>query len=363
MGTRMIHLLGGQQRAAARNASTMMCEPGLWDRLRGAASYGTAPYGTVSYRKLFVRNYATIAHICQGFGRVGVAVIAIDTRLNTVAGSVCISARPGQPSVAIVGRHGLADLYLEDDPSLSLRHMAVIVRPPSSWDPNHLVVSLLDLRTKERFHNEHGEQLEGLVAEGPVFVQCGRYALLCLGTGDPGAWPSSAADAWAIIPERHYVEARSAVVEHSARDHMWKPPDAGRSLHRTGVTLVDGPEMAQALLLGGGESVAGYLTVTAGGMSKTIPVGMLALRQGVLIGRNDRCNQHEMLADRRISRVHMMLRLIGDTVYAIDMASTARTFVRTADGLHPVRLVPLHGAGELILGNGRARIAWQPQTA
>jgi len=357
-----VRLQEGKERLAARNAATMMPEPGFWEQLRASAS-------VADYRKLFLRNYETIRQVCLGFGQLGVAVIAIDKQRRRVAGSLCLAARVGSPSFAIIGRHGRADLYLDGDDSLSLRHLAVIVHPPKTWDPQRLTMSLLDLRSSHQFTSEHGERLEGLVAEGSVFVECGRYALLCLTTGDSTDWPESAAHAWEVIPERHYIDAQAAGTNRSPQQHMWaagvaRDASFGRGgLRRTCVTLVDGPLMAQALLLEPGEALAGYLTATSGGRARMVPVGVRALQRGVLIGRDERCDQHDLLCDPHISRVHVLLRQVGDGLLAVDLASTGGTALPSGGRLWPVRMVRITGPADLALALGRAHIRWQPMAA
>ena len=356
-GTRVIDLLAGQERRQARNGCTMVAEaPAAWQRLLASR---------IDYRKIFLQSYGTIRSICAGFSHVGVALIAIDLKQRVVAGSVCIAARVGEPNVAIVGRHGQSDLYLEGDPSMSLRHLAVLLHPATSWEPQRQVVSLLDLRTQGRFETEHGAKLDALVAEGPVFVRCGRFALLCLPVGDPSDYPASATDAWELIPERDYLDAQGAHHElGSPEPPRPLPPSSIVGERRNGsVTLVPGLVLARGQLLASGERPVGYLTAVAGDRARTVPVGPRALGRGVLIGRHGRCDQHDLLTDRCISRVHLMLRRVGERLFAVDLASTGRTFVVAPEGLRPVRLIALEGKLDLAMVHPGVRISWQPVDA
>ena len=89
-----------------------------------------------------------------------------------------------------------------------------------------------------------------------------------------------------------------------------------------------------------------------------------ALRRGVIVGRDDRCDQHQLLADPHISRVHMMLRSVDDRLYATDLASTGRTRLVTATGPQSIKIAELRGPAptRLTLARGRAIVDWQPVT-
>jgi len=363
----MIHKPGGAERRAAKNSRTLLSEGGdFWQRVQQA----DVPFG-----KLFRRNYETIRAAALGFGRVGVALVAVDIQSSALAGLVCLAARPGEPRLAIVGRHGLADLFLDDDASVSLRHLAVLLHGARSWDPDRLALSLIDLRSGLRFDDEYGQRLEALEATGSVFVRFGRYALFCLPTGDKLSWPAVGADAWSMIPPREYTRAQRVDVEHDPRQRLWrqapsvvrrapgrvrpKPaPLAGSG--RTHITLMDGPEMAQSLWLGADERPVGHITVRSSHTSRTMPVSERALTQGVIVGRDERCDQSDLLSDPYISRVHLMLRLIDDRLWAMDLASTGRTFMWQQGEMMPLRLTPIDGPRQLALAKGRASVDWHP---
>ena len=64
-------------------------------------------------------NYEDIRRECTSFGKPGLAVVALDRLRGTLCGSLCVAAKMDRPNSAIIGRHGMADLYLDGDSSLS----------------------------------------------------------------------------------------------------------------------------------------------------------------------------------------------------------------------------------------------------
>jgi FHA domain len=197
--TRIVHLHDGQDRDHARNTCTGIL---ILDKLPRA-----------SFEVLFRATWPELRRIATSFGQPGIAVAAVDMTRRGVAGSLCVAAKPGHANSAIIGRHGQCDLYLDGDPALSLRHLAVLVHPLRASDGpsgTGVVYRVVDLRTSTAFADEHGRRLEAVTAEGPMFLACGNYALFFLATGDPSAWPEDAADAWACIPERVYVDDQEA---------------------------------------------------------------------------------------------------------------------------------------------------------
>jgi hypothetical protein len=324
-----------------------------------------------SFRGLFERNYVDIRGMCLEFDQPGLAIVAVEPRRGRIAASCCIAARPDLPAVAFIGRHNRTDLFLEGDDSLSLRHLAVVVHPLESWDPHRIRFTVLDLRTSGAFEDEHGNKLEGLVAEGPVFLGCGRFKLMLLVTGDPADWPMSSSESWEQIPDRVPLEAAMAEPDRWQRQQPGPAlggtsvPSApnGKALRRrtTLVTHLDGPAYAGAGMLGDDEEPVGRLTATVHGFARSTLVGPRAIDQGVLLGRYERCDQSQLLVDERISRVHLLIRRFGQRIYAIDTASTHRTFLNDpAVGHRSVRVVPLDEPRDLVLGPGYASIRWSP---
>lgn len=353
--TRIIHLDGGQLREDAENTRTRVAVFDL-------------PPAADAFRELFTRNYSSIRRKCSSFGYPGVAIIAIDTYSGNITGSLCVAAKVGSANSAVIGRHSMTDLYLEGDKSLSLRHL-LLVLAPIDGSRGDVRFRVIDLRTSTAFQDEHGLRYEGLMAEGPVFVRCSHFALFFLLTGESGDWPESAADGWACIPERVYIEEAEAEPDRWRR-HLQKrvaPTHAGipgvddhsdAKIQVTHVTSVRGPVRESTRMLTPGEIPLGTLRISTDEGVQRLVVGPTALQQGVLIGRYDRCDVDgtSLLTHVSISRVHLLVIEVGGTVYAIDTASTNGTWMR--DSEREVRLSALTDGMELILGNERAYVRW-----
>jgi FHA domain-containing protein len=197
--TRIVRLDGGQRREHAENTRT------------GVMVVDAMP--VASFQGLFMLCYSEIRKVCESFALPGVAVVAIDVGRKRVAGSLCVAAKPGHANSAIIGRHSMADLFLDSDPSLSLRHLALLVHPLRGWDSpggGDIHYRVLDLRTRAAFEDEEGRRLEAVAAEGPIFLRCGGYALMFFVTGDPTPWPDAGDSAWECIPERVYLDEQPA---------------------------------------------------------------------------------------------------------------------------------------------------------
>jgi catechol 2,3-dioxygenase-like lactoylglutathione lyase family enzyme len=257
---------------------------------------------------------------------------------------------------AVIGRHSRADLILED-PGMSLRHLLVVVPPPSSPDPHAVGFEVRDLRTSRAFFDEEGRHLEGLVADGPAFVSCGVHALFFLQTGAPADWPEDPSEAWAGLPERVHLRDRAAEPEWWRRRARGASPEPARDREiRSQVTVIPGPVDPGAGLLEEGETPRGELEVSSMRGRMRAPVGPLALARGILLGRYRRCDASDLLDDVRISRAHLLVVEIGGRILALDTASTSGTYVRGSD--EPTPCVTLDGGEEAILGDHQAVVRW-----
>jgi hypothetical protein len=379
--TRIVNLDDGQDRREAQNLRTGVV---LADESRPAGSSRALPF-----RELFDSAWSEMRRVVLAFDQPGIAVVAVDSIKKRVAGSMCLAAKDGRANAAIVGRHGQCDLYLHADPALSLRHMVVLVHPiKASGEVGYRVI---DLRTRTAFCDEGGRRLEALTAEGPMFLQVGGYALFFLVTGDEGAWPEDAAQAWQCIPERVYLEEAIAEPDRWRRRRRGMPipvttsnpalPGAGGQSQsgdfaagtgvgaalappvvRDSITLVrtqtgpararvDGPQPSDGPPIG-------TLRLSAGGKCQAMALGHDAASAGVLLGRYERCDTHgaTVFAHHGISRVHLLVVEVEGALYAVDTGSTNGTY----QGADEVRIVPLASGTELVFGDGLARMEWMP---
>ena len=348
MRTRVIELADGQDRGGAGNLRTMA--------MVGARARVERPRPLPLIALRWREVHATLAAAREP----GVAVVAIDTERDRVAGSMWIAAKPGAINAGVVGRHGHCDLFLDGDAALSLRHLVVIVEPATDWGgPGGAEVRyrLIDLRTGTGFVDEAGRMLEAATALGPAFVMVGRYLLLCFPTG-VDEWPAEVEAAMAMLPERVYVDERDAEPDRWQRqrrsfaegtnveDVAVKP--VGASV----ITAVRGPDRARIAAVDSHEAAIGQLELRSRLGHDVIDVGAEALRRGLLLGRYRRCDTAgaQSLALERISRVHVLVIEIAGRVWMIDAASTNGIAVGGKRvRVHAVRdgeRIDLGGAGE-----------------
>jgi hypothetical protein len=278
----------------------------------------------LSIRELFSKHYQQIREWLAAANRPGVALVVLD--FHGVQGAGFLAAKADVVSTAIIGRHTRADLHLGGDPSLSLRHLALLLYPrlPGGQGARY---RLLDLRTATGFLDERGRRLRALEANGPAFVRCGRYSVLifpAVGTEDP--WPDAPEEAWKRIPDRLYldeVEAEERSKEYEVEsDQAWEVDALPRLKEPpTLVHHLAGPQMAVQELVDEGEPPLGEIRITSSRGVATIVVGQAAARAGVLLGRSRRCDAGRVLSDRSISRVHLLIIEIAGNLFAIDAAS------------------------------------------
>ena len=355
--TRVVRLDGGQRRDDAENTRTGVM---VVDQMPKA-----------SFHTLFKLCYQDIRKVCESFALPGVAVVAIDIARKRLGGSLCVAAKPAHANSAIIGRHGMADLFLEGDRALSLRHMAVLVYPLRGWDNpggGDVRYRVLDLRTRTAFEDEQGRRLEAVAAEGPIFVRCGGYALMFFVTGDSSAWPDKPDEAWQAVPERVYLHEHVAEPDRWARSR--RAQVAARSSKQDGgggpisrITLVQasrGPSRARVDLLKPEERPLGRLQLKNGRDVQSLVVGRHAADEGILLGRYDRCDTGgaSVFDHQSLSRVHCLVVDMDGVIYAVDTASTNGTYL---DGREEeVRIVSLSADRELVLGDDLLRMRWEP---
>lgn len=316
----------------------------------------TLPVPHRAFRDLFAEHYQDIRVLCDGFPRRGLAMVVMGGR--GIAARACLAAKEGCINSVVIGRHGLADVYLPGDGSLSLRHLLVILYPLA--EGNEVRFRLMDLRTATGFSGEHDQQLEAVEADGPVFVRFGQYTLFCIPTGDDLQWADTAEAGWDRFPEQIYLEQQDT--EHARwwsrkiYDHQAHHRDDARTPISTLVHTLPGPKLTNRLLVDADEQPLGVLTVKSEEGTCRLVVGPRALRQGILVGRSDRCDSGgiDAFSNESISRVHMVLLKIATRIYAVDTASTNGVWA----GDKEVRLIPLGSHERFSLGAGQARLVW-----
>jgi len=329
-------LWDGQRRdVPAANAATLMFP---------AAHPRRIARGSTDAKTLFISGYAKFADACRAFDEPGLAVIAVDEDTCRPAGLVRLTARVQRPVAAIVGRHDHCDLYLHAREDLSLRQLAVVMEPVANWTrgATNVRYRMLDLRTTEAMMGEDGKRIRGLVAEGPAIVRCGGYTLFALPLGDPSDWPQSAEDAWSMLPARVYLDE---IPPDIARGSLPVMPQRKLELGASTITRTPGVRDTGMRLVQG--DIAGYLELYTPTKQVTLAIGESALKDGVLIGRYDRCDAKDIAGDdTSLSRVHALLMRIEDRLLLLDTASSNGTFERGQQ----VRVIVIDADTELRLG-------------
>ncbi|MDX2094016.1 MAG: FHA domain-containing protein [Kofleriaceae bacterium] len=302
-------------------------------------------------RELFVDAYARFAATCRVFDEPGLAVIAVDESSGRPAGIVKLCARVKRPVGAIVGRHDRCDLYLQGREELSLRQLAVVLEPVTTWErgATNVRYRILDLRTQNAMSDEDGNELRGLVAEGPAIVRVAGYCLFALPLGDPTDWPDNADDAWAMLPARVYLDE----LDRCPRGSLPRMPPPRGSDRETFITRTGGPrDTMERLAQGDG---AGVLELSTPQRQLALTIGENALKDGVLLGRYGRCDAREAATeDESLSRVHALLIRTGERLLLVDTASSNGTFEKG----QLTRLVVVERDTELRLGK-RTFLRWR----
>ena len=326
-------------------------------------------------RDLFVGAYGMFAARCRAIDEPGIAVVGIEESSGRPAGVLTLLARVQRYVAGIVGRHDACDLFLHGCGDLALRQLAVVLEPVHSWAPRSTQIRyrVLDLRTSTGFFDESGRPLRGLRCEGPAIMRCGGFALFVLPLGDPTDWPESAGDAWAMMPERVYIDelergpAGSMPMPIAGERRFNVPGPAslatiakgtcvtGANMRSSVILRTHGPRETGASFARAGDH-AGSLELIGRQHRGTLTLGDSALRDGVLLGRYARCDGAGLLDDPSLSRVHGLLLQLDTSLVFVDTASRNGSRMR---GEPDRRLFVLDSGSELELGHAtRARWRW-----
>lgn len=333
----------------------------LWDgQARGGSNLRTMVRSAVrpcaGLRELFLGAYPKFQPVCRTVDEPGLAIIAVDEATGRPAGIVKLCARVQRPVAAIVGRHDQCDLFLSGSDRLALRQLAIVLAPVESWVPGAAVgYRVLDLKTQDGMLDEDGRVLRGLRAEGPAILRAGGYAIFMLLLGDPSDWPADASDAWQMLPERVYFDELERLPDSSMprRKLAFSRTDLGAGPPSV-VMRTLGPRDTGASLVGDGD-IAGTLEIIGPHRRTSLMVGHDALRDGLLLGRYQRCDAVDP-DDASLSRVHALLLHERDRLLMIDTASYNGTRI---SGEENARVVVIDRDLELVLGKKtRARWRW-----
>jgi hypothetical protein len=350
---RSVWLLRDEDRAGSQNDGTIVLHAPCEAPARACPERPEL----ASFEELFRLHYPAIRELLEAHREPGLAlVVASVCGLEALA---WVGAENDAASPIIVGRHNAAEVFLPSDPSLSLRQLAVILDRRRDAP---LRFRVLDLRTPTGFRDERGRSLEGVEADGPVLLRCASFALMLFPTGDAEPWPEDEVAAWRRVPERAWLDASTPDSDGWGRpaalpvqEAAW-PPGAAASTSTTSAISFPGPLFPVACSVGSGPA-RGELILTGDRERASLRVGKEAARQGVLLGRYDRCDGAglPLLANPGLSRVHLLVIEVGGAMYAIDTASHNGTLL----GDQPIRCVRLEPGRHVTLPVNVA-VEWQP---
>lgn len=293
----------------------------------------------------FVAHYAEIRDRCAALaGRDGLAIVAFDEL--GVAASAFLPRRRDGIEVAVVGRHHSADVWL-GAASVALRHLLILTCTGRGTE--RVRYRVLDLRTETGMMDERGQALRSFEADGPVFFQIDRTTILTLPTAVPFEWPDDPVAAWNAFPARTYDGTPFRHRRLNRLDNFDDDDDV-----RTNIGVGSGVVDVTRTLTGG--SPVGNIEIQNERGRLSLLVDRAALRAGVLLGRNERCDSGgvDLLALDKCSRVHALLIDVGGSVHVIDTASTHGVFVQG----RAVRALRIGAGEEVVLGHHLASLRW-----
>lgn len=325
--TRIIHLDMGQVRRREQNCHT--------------AFHGVAPAVCLElpFEALFVAHYRSIRELARREAR-GIGLVVVHAPTGALAARLWLAAKDDIPSVAILGRHSVCDLVLEDE-VISLRHLALVSAPGGDGR-----FSLHDLRSIIGLRSAVGRRIDGALVEGAGLFGLGPYALVAFGTGEERRWPELATEAWRQL-SGDTAPLQAEMVPRAGVGYL------GRRAR--GVSEIRGPLQTTERLLLPDEPSRGHLLVSSDTGTVRIAVGAAALERGVLFGRYPRCDSAGVLTSGQLSRVHLLVRELDGAVYGFDTASTNGVF-RDPEAIHEASVLALSRGEVAVLGDASASV-------
>lgn len=214
-----------------------------------------------------------------------------------------LSPRDKGGAMWCVGRHAFADVRLQSSEEAPLRALAVHVT-----NDINAQVRVIDLQTPTGFFVRGVGQCRDITLTGPALVEMAGYLLILV--------PSSCREFRTLTPVAFWD-----VLAHPRVDAVLA---MGSALEDEEPVTIMRP-MPKDSTLPGDKRVAFELSF---GDSHILSVVTPAeLRRGVLCGRYSRCSLggRSLQSMQRVSRVHLLLMLVGDSLLAFDLATTGGT--------------------------------------
>ncbi len=317
--------------------------------------FDEAPSATLvePFEALFHRHFKTLHPLLTAHTRPGLALVVCSA--DRLEASGWYPAQEDTIRALVLGRHNEAGVFLPRDPRLSLRHLALLLhRTDRTSAPRFRVC---DLRTPLAFTGEDGRPLQAVESTGPQLLRCASYAILLFPTGVPAdPWPESPDEAWQRVPPRVYAEAATAAPDRwLARRHLESDLPSSRSCDTIALTF-PGPVRPSVSTEDRGPA-RGEISIRSPRGRARLRLGVEEARQGVLLGRYDRCDGGglPLLDDAMLSRVHLLLIEIDGGLYAIDTASKNGSW----HGSQRIEALRLQTGSTLTLARD-VQVEWRP---
>lgn len=247
---------------------------------------------SASIEQLFRERHRVMASAVSEESRPGLFVFAAHHQYGLV-GRLWLEATSA-PRAGLIGRHDGSDLALPLDEALSLRHLMFVVRRQGST----VRFVALDLESNNGLRLEKGREVKLVEATGPLIVSASQFIFFCFPTGSALPWDPTSRDPWSTLAPRS-----------ASREELPANVEAG--------------------------APAGRLEVTDAFGIRSARVGSAALRRGVLVGRDGRCDLRA--PDETVSRVHVVQLTLDEQLFVIDAGSTNGTWRRDEE-IHIERL-------------------------
>ena len=295
----------------------------------------------LDFEDRFLRNFQVLREAVLQTDLPGLTVVAIDD--EGVAGSLHLQAKSGDINTATVGRHSHVDLVLRGDPTLSLRHLSLLVCPLHAG--GDFGFRVINLRSSVAFRDEHGHRMESVESRGPMMLACGRVALYFFPSTAVVSWECEPEEVWKSLPRRLYQDSSL--------------PGALRDRHETvtRITVSPGPLPLHRRLAESDEEALGVITIISQLGHAALVVGPRNTGRGVIFGRYDRCDNHglHVLTSRSVSRVHVLLLDVEGTLYLVDTGSKHGLYQNE----RRVRCVPLRLGDRAMIGRSLALLSFR----
>ncbi|MBW2462127.1 MAG: FHA domain-containing protein [Deltaproteobacteria bacterium] len=210
----------------------------------------------------------------------------------------------------VVGRHTESDLYLDADPSVSLRHLLIRALHLDDGTP---ALRILDLDTKAGFRVDGGDDVRSLVATGPFAIAVGEWVIAGIPHGRPMQLPRGAGGPYRLA---------APVLHHAER----VPGQTDSDVRRSHITLLPRVDWIGAP---SSVSLVARLQLSSRRGKNTLPITQPMVDRGVLVGRYERCVGQGALAitTGTVSRTHALILRDGPADRIFDLASTGGTFL------------------------------------